>query len=83
MCKCLSIYRQKTHTHTKNTHGSPCGHPPKKSLPAPRIRPGDIALAAGFIAYAGPFTAEFRARPSSHPPGGNGYYNLGHWSIYG
>eukprot|EP00913_Durusdinium_trenchii_P022913 g21514.t1 len=27
---------------------------------------GDIALAAGFIAYAGPFTAEFRARLISH-----------------
>ena len=27
-----------------------------------RFAPGDIALAAGFIAYAGPFTAEFRAR---------------------
>lgn len=26
---------------------------------------GDIALAAGFIAYAGPFTAEFRARWAS------------------
>ncbi|CAK9112245.1 Dynein axonemal heavy chain 6 (Axonemal beta dynein heavy chain 6) (Ciliary dynein heavy chain 6) [Durusdinium trenchii] len=30
------------------------------------VEGGDIALAAGFIAYAGPFTAEFRARLISH-----------------
>ncbi len=34
---------------------------PTDLQPSADIR-GDIALAAGFIAYAGPFTAEFRAR---------------------
>ena len=33
--------------------------------PSELLRRGDIALAAGFIAYAGPFTAAFRGAPGA------------------